>query len=143
MKYLDDVIGASLPDVAFDAFATLNNLLKALGLPVNPKKVAAPTHKITCLGIDVDAKEGTLSVPGENLQKFKKLCLVWQNKSQAIRKQLQSLIGHLMHIHKCIRPARLFTNRMLAVLRGAPDKGYVNLDRDFHKDILWFSKFLE
>ena len=143
LNYLDDIIGASLPDAVFDAFTILNNLLEALGLPVNHKKVAAPTHKITCLGIDVDAKEGTLSVPDEKLQKIKNLCLVWQSKSQATRKQLQSLIGHLMHIHKFIRPARLFTNRMLTVLRGAPDKGYVNLDRDFHKDILWFSNFLE
>ena len=143
MNYLDDIIGASLPDAASDAFITLTNLLEALGLPVNPKKVAAPTHKITCLGIDVYAREGTLSVPDEKLRKIKKLCLAWQSKNQATRNQLQSLIGHLMHIHKCIRPARLFTNRMLAVLRGAPDKGYVNLNRDFHKDILWFSKFLE
>ena len=39
-------------------------------LPVNLKKVSAPTQKITCLGIDVDAKEGILSVPKEKLQKI-------------------------------------------------------------------------
>ena len=69
MNYLDDVIRASLSD----AFTTLNNLLQALGIPVNLKKVSAPTQKITCLGINVDAKEGTLSVPKDKLQKIKKI----------------------------------------------------------------------
>ena len=67
--------------------------------------------------------------------------MAWQSRCRATRKQLQSLIGHLMHIHKCIKPARLFTNRMLAVLRGAPDNGYVKLDSGFHEDILWFYFF--
>ena len=69
--------------------------------------------------------------------------MTWPSRCRATRKQLQSLIGHLMHIHKCIKPARLFTNRMLAVLRGAPVNGYVKLDRGFRKDILWFHFFLE
>ena len=80
-------------------------------------------------------KEHCLSLR-KNCKKLKKLCLVWKDKSRATRRQLQSLIGHL-------RPARLFTNRMLDVLRGAPDNGYVNLTGEFHKDMCWFSVFLE
>ena len=41
------------------------NLLDTLGLPVNFKKVEKPQTKITCLGIDIDAKTGTLTIPNK------------------------------------------------------------------------------
>ena len=68
MAYLDDVIGAASPARANDAFVTLINLLQHLGLPINSKKVEAPSSQITCLGIIVNAKSGTLSIPAEKLK---------------------------------------------------------------------------
>ena len=56
VNYLDDVFGVSPPSSANNTFSTLMNLLDALGLPVNFKKVEKPQTKITCLGIDIDAK---------------------------------------------------------------------------------------
>ena len=63
-------------------------------------------------------------------------------KNKATKKQLQSLVGSLIYIHKCVKPARLFVNRILAVLKLAPAKGYINLTQDFGKDIAWFNAFL-
>ena len=143
MAYLDDLIGAALPARASDAFATLINLLQHLGLPINYKKVEAPSSQITCLGIIVDAKAGTLSVPAEKLEKIKQMCTQWLGKIRATRKQIQKLLGHLLYIHKCIPPARLFTNRILQTLRSTPRVGYVKLSPSFHKDITWFCVFLE
>ena len=140
MAYLDDLIGAALPARASDAFATLINLLQHLGLPINYKKVEAPSSQITCLGIIVNAKAGTLS---EKLQKIKQMCSRWLGKVQATRKQIQKLLGHLLYIHKCIPPARLFTNRILQTLRSTPRVGYVKLSPSFHKDVNWFCVFLE
>ena len=65
MSYLDDVIGAS-SDRADDAFLTLVHLLQNLGLPLNKSKFVAPLSKLTCLGIDVDAKAGILTIPLKN-----------------------------------------------------------------------------
>ena len=64
-------------------------------------------------------------------------------KQKANRIQIQKLLGHLLYLHKCIPPARLFTNRILAVLRGSPKVGYIALNEAFHKDIAWFNQFLE
>ena len=61
---------SNLPDAVSDTFITLKNLLESLGLPINYKKVSAPTHKITCLGINIDAKQGTLSIPVEKMGKI-------------------------------------------------------------------------
>ena len=46
-NYLDDIIGVSPPSMAQDAFLTLTNLLKALGLPIHYKKVEEPHYEIT------------------------------------------------------------------------------------------------
>ena len=63
-------------------------------------------------------------------------------KIKATRNQLQKLVGNLLYLHKYIPPARLFTNRILFVLRNAPMSGTVKLNAAFYKDIAWFCEFL-
>ena len=139
MLYLDDVIGASSPDRADDAFLTLVHLLQNLGLRLNKNKVVAPVSKLTCLGIDVDAKAGILTIP----PKIRKLCVKWVGKEVTTRNQLQKLLGKLLYINRCIKPARLFSNRMLQLLRQCPIKGHITISQGFWKDLNWFLIFME
>ena len=88
MNYLDDIIGASLSGTGSHTFLTLKNLLQSLGLPINYKKISAQTHKITCLGINIYTKEGTLSIPLDKLFKSK-------NYSYLGR------VGQQLHIRSC------------------------------------------
>ena len=127
MAYLDDIIGASTPDRANDAFQTVVHLSEKLGLSLNNNKVVAPTSKLTCLGIDVDAKEGILTIPPLKLKEIKNLCYKWTHKEAATRNQLQKLLGKLLYINICIKPARLFSNRMLQLPRQCPVKGQVRI----------------
>ena len=87
MAYLDDIV-ASLNN-AERSFLTLTHLLQHLGLPVNEKKVQPPSHKITCIGIEIDARSGTLSIPIDKLQKIKNMCYHWLYKDLATRYQVQ------------------------------------------------------
>ena len=143
MSYLDDVIGASSPDRANDAFLTLVQLLQNLGLPLNKSKVVAPVSKLTCLGIDVDAKLGILTIPPKKLREIRKLCVTWIGKEVATRNQLQKLLGKLLYINRCIKPARLFSNRMLQLLRQCPIKGCIAISKGFRKNLNWFLSFME
>ena len=52
------------------------------------------------------------------------------------------MIGSLLYIHKCVRPARLLVNRILATLSEAPENGTFSLSQDFHRDVSWFKAFL-
>ena len=52
------------------------------------------------------------------------------------------LTGKLLYIHRCVRSARLFVNRILSLLRNALAKGTIKLPQSFFKDIAWFQKFL-
>ena len=69
-------------------------------------------------------------------------CEKWSSRAYATRKSLQKLVGHLIYINKCVQPARLFVNRILQTLRSTVTKGRIPLDREFHKDINWFRKFM-
>ena len=44
-------------------------------------------------------------------------CLFVRKKTTLRRKQFQSLLGKLLNLHKCIKPARIFINRILAECR--------------------------
>ena len=70
------------------------------------------------------------------------MCYQWKFKTKATRNQLQKLVGNFLYLYQCIPPARLFTNRILSVLRNAPIYGAIALNAAFYKDIAWFCKFL-
>ena len=122
-SYLDDIIGVAPAQSANNAFLALVNLISSLGLPINQEKVSTPVTRLTCFGIDIDAKSGMLHIPSDKLQQIKRICQHWTTKASATKKQLQSLVGHLIYLHKCITPAWLFINRVLTTLRNAPCSG--------------------
>ena len=59
-----------------------------------------------------------------------------------MKSQLQSLLGLLIYVHKHVKPARAFFNRMLALLRSGHASQNIQLTPDFRRDLRWFSKFL-
>ena len=136
-------MGSFPPQKASSDFLSLKNLLSYLGLPINSKKLESLAESITCLGIQVNARTGTLTISLQKLNDIKQLCKKWTDKHCTTKNQLQKLTGKLLHIHRCVQPTRLFLNRILSVLRQAPDRGYILLPRIFFKDIAWFNKFLD
>ena len=141
--YLDDIIGVATSDRATNAFTSLNNLIRTLGLPINQDKVAAPTHEMTCLGININARTGLLTILPDKVNHVKRICNQWASKAYATRKSIQKILGHLLYLHRCVQPSRLFVNRILQVLRAAPPQGRISLDADFFRDINWFRQFID
>ena len=48
----------------------------------------------------------------------------------------------MFHIAQCSQPARLFLNRMMAILRQCSEFGEITLDLEFKKDVNWFINYL-
>ena len=142
INYIDDFLGFGTPTVAKNAFNTLHDLMSQLGLAISQKKLVPPTTKAICLGIQIDTVAGTVSIPQDKLQQVKNVVTEWKTKKVCSKKQLQSLLGLLLYIHKCVKPARCFLNRMLEVLRNAKNPQKIYLTPEFMRDIRWFSKFL-
>ena len=70
------------------------------------------------------------------------ICLAYVSKTKVTKPQFQSLLGSLLYITKCVKPARFFLNRMLTLLRQQVAKNYIVLDHEFQKDLNWFNTFL-
>ena len=143
LNYIDDLIYIGLPSKIHESYTFLLSLLQDLGLQVSQKKLIPPSTEVVCLGILIDTVNKTISIPPEKLQEIKNMCEKWKYKKSCSRTQLQSLLGSLLHITKCVRPARSFLNRMLQVLRENAHGFNLSLSSIFHQDLNWFLTFLQ
>ena len=142
LNYIDDLIYIGLPSNITASYEFLLRLLHELGLDISQNKLVAPSTSVVCLGILVDSVNRTISIPEGKLAEIVKLCNTWVDKTSCTKSQLQSLLGSLLYITKCVRPARFFLNRMLQVLRDNHSNGHIRLTEDFAKDLNWFNTFL-
>ena len=118
INYIDDFGGAASPEEAEDAFRKLKLLLFELGLEDSPDKDSPLSSTMKFLGLLYDTVAMTISVPEDKLEEIKSLIRTWLSKPDATVLELQSLIGELSYVCSCIRPGRLFMQRLLNVLRS-------------------------
>ena len=142
IDYINDYVGLGVPDVAHASYDCLFHLMKDLGLTISDKKLVAPSTKVVCLGVLINTEEGTFSIPPEKLHQIIDTVCQWLNRAFCTKRQLQSILGLLLYVHKCVKPARAFLNRMLAILRSNHDSQRIILTSDFKRDLRWFAKFL-
>ena len=142
LNYIDDLIYIGLPSNITASCEFLIQLLQELGLEISQNKLVAPSTSVVCLGILVDSVNRTISIPEGKLAEIQKLCNSWKDKKSCTKNRLQSLLGSLLYITKCVRPARFFLNRMLQVLRDNHINKYICLTKEFAKDLNWFNTFL-
>ena len=142
VAYIDDYIGIAPAKDAQAQFDYLSDLLTRLGLPMNPDKRVPPSKVLTCLGIQVDIVNSSLSIDQAKLHAIHNECFQVANKKYLSKRSFQSLLGKLIYLHKCVIPARTFVNRILQLFRDNFDKKRIHLTTDFFKDIAWFQAFL-
>ena len=85
---------------------------------------------------------GTVEIPVEKLQQINVTVHQWLGKDVVTKHELQSILGLLLCVHKCVRPARNFLNRMLEVLRNSHSTQKITLTNEFKRDLGWFARFL-
>ena len=141
-NYIDDLVYTGLPDHIYDSYNTLTALLQELGLEISQSKLVAPTTCAVCLGIEINTVNRTLKIPQEKLQEIHNICLKFASKSKVTKNQFQSLLGSLLYVTKCIKPACFFLNRMLQLLRDNTYKSHIHLNQFFQRDLNWFNTFL-
>ena len=143
LSYLDDFIGVAPPDTAWQAYEHCGHLLEELGLEESPTKACPPSTIATCLGVQFDTVQMTMSVTPERLAEIESLLSVWSVRRSATKSELQSLVGKLSFVSKCVRQSRLFLARILALLRTLKRNHYRSrLTGEFRKDIAWWLRFM-
>ena len=139
--YLDDLIIVS-PDseVAESHFARAKELFSELGLPEAEEKAQPPARIVTWLGIDINTSDMSLSVTKDKIRQTLDQVKNVVKRRSITKKTLQSLLGRLLHIAKCVRPAQLFVSKLLEALRGM-QHFYINVNSEMRSDLKWFIQF--
>ena len=140
LNYVDDFVGIGMPSVARHSYDALIELLQKLGLEVSAKKLVPPSTKAVYLGIVIE--NCSLAIPPDKLRQICDMVSEWHQRRFCSKRQLQSLLGNLLYVQKCVKPARIFLNRMLELLRQNYDKNSITLTHGFRRDLRWFQKFL-
>ena len=112
-NYIDDIYACCHKDQAQSLIDSLIEVLQSIGLPVNSKKVHPPQSRLSIMGFIVDVNTKTFSFEREKLDKIHKQCLLAFTSRIMTRRDLQSLLGKLLYIARCVRAARIFLNRIL------------------------------
>ena len=142
VNYLDDFCGVERPENAEESFVYLKDLLGLLGVEEATRKAISPSTRVAFLGIWFDTEKMTMEVTPERLLEIKSLTATWLKKNKATVKEVQSIIGKVNFVAKCVRPARIFIGRMLNFLREMSHKGKSKVTDDFKGDIKWWNEFL-
>ena len=139
--YLDDlVVVAPTESVARAQYARVKQLFRELGLPEAVDKSQPPATVVTWLGIKINSNQMSLSIPQDKLDAARETARACGERKVLHRRQLESLIGRLIHIAKCVEPARIFISRLLQALRDM--KGwYTKVNTEMRADINWFLQF--
>lgn len=142
-NYLDDFIGVFPLPLATSHFNEVGALLHHLGLEESIDKSCPPSPVMTCLGVQLNTLDFTLSVDFDRLAEIESLLQTWLYKRTTTKSSLQSLVGKLVFVSKCVRQSRVFIARILRLLRSVKfNHHHINLNSEFRKDIQWCCRFL-
>ena len=141
-NYIDDIYACCHVDVAQEAFDTLLEVIRNIGLPINHSKVFAPTSRLSIMDIIVDTSEATFSIELAKLDEILTLCKISLLQHQFTKQEFQSLLGKLLYISWCVKGARIFLNRTLAVLCAHHNSPHICPTDGFYQDLLWFIDFV-
>lgn len=78
----------------------------------------------------------TLSIPVQKVRDTLAATNKYRKRSVISKKQLQSLVGRLIHVAKCVAPARLFVSRLIEVLRGA-EQWQIPINEEMKDDLTY------
>lgn len=115
IHYLDDYFLLGSPDTSecANALQLTLSICSQLGVPVSTSKVEGPLTTITFLGIVLDTIKSEVRLPEDKLSRLKVRLQRWRYKKSCTKRELLSLIGHLQHACKVVRPGRTFLRRMI------------------------------
>ena len=143
LNYMDDFPGVDIPERAFPSYHYLKFLLGASGLVYAVDKDFPPDTSVVYVGILFDSVSMSMFVTAERLNEILLLLSQWRNFSTVNLKQVQSLIGKLQFVAKCVKPGRLFISRILTFLSDFSCPGQVlPIPESVRLDLGWWSKFL-
>ena len=145
IHYLDDFlfVGAPESDACNRSLRMTQETCRSLGVPLALAKQEGPTKQLVFLGIGLDTAKLELHLPDEKLRRLVDMISSWQARRSCTKKELLSLIGHLQHATRIVKPGRPFLRRMMDLSMSARElHHHIRLRSGFHSDLQWWVLFL-
>ena len=112
--------------------------------PLRPRQTTGPSTVLPFLGTELDTDTMDLRLPADKLHSLQSLIKSWQGKKSCTKRGLLSLIGHLQHVVKVVKPGRTFVRHMIDLATTAKElHHHICLNRGFQSDLLWWATFLK
>ena len=108
-------------------------------------KSAAPSTRMTYLGVSFDSVKFRKQIPPEKLAELSDLLGKWSTKTSCTKRGLQSLCGKLLWVAKCVKHSRVFLSRLLAALKtmcASLPYHKLTLDSEMRLDIPWWQLYM-
>lgn len=144
LSYLDDFAGCSNSKLkANQAYSEFKETADTLGLALAIDKCVEPSTEVEWLGFVINTIKMTVKIPHQKLREVLTECKRWENRRNASKQMLQSIVGKLVHISTCVRQGRRFVARILDTLRAMGIRTWTHVDKDMLLDIKWFERYAE
>ena len=145
LHYLDDFLFMGAPGSrrCHESLQLAQRMCARLGVPLAYEKLEGPATELTFLGIVLDTTKLELRLPEEKLQRVGQMITLWQGKKSCQKKELLSLIGHLQHATRIVKPGRAFLRRMINLASTVRElTHHIWLRSGFKSDLQWWASFL-
>ena len=137
INYLDDFGSAEYPEVAWNSYTTMGEILKSINIAEAEEKAVPPSTRMEFLGNTVDSAKMTIEVSPHRQEELMSLLLVLENKKICSKKELQS---HF--VTNCVRSGQLFLARMIDTMKNCDETNRTVVDEEMKKDVQWWIDFL-
>lgn len=143
VNYIDDFLCYGTDaDTCRDCQNFLIRLLEYLGFQVSKQKMILPSQKVQYLGMCINTVDMEYSLPPQKLAKLGPLVGSFIGRDYATKVDLQSLAGVLSHCSYAVRGGRVFTRRIINVIKSLHhDKSVGHLGPLIKSDLSWWQSF--
>ena len=126
MHLLDDFLTIDDPrDDGFRTMALLTHVFHVLGIPLAAHKCLGPVTKLEYLGIILDTANMEARLPHDKQARISNMLTSFLAKRTSTKRELLSLLGHLVFASRVIVPGRTFMSRLFEAARKVRESAHV------------------
>lgn len=141
LHLLDDFLTIDHPDSEPDrTMALLSHIFNILGMPLAHHKTVGPVTELEYLGIILDTRKMEARLPLDKMKRIADMLGWFSHQRTCVKRELLSLIGHLVFASRVVKPGRTFISRLIEATKKVKELHYrVTLTKDCQDDIhMWY-----
>ena len=130
-----------MKELIWKAYQALTDILRRVGVDTSEEKILPPTTRLEFLGLTFDSQAMTMEISEEKMSEIRQELDTWLYRTAARRKEVESLVGKLQFIAKCVKAGRIFLSRLIQWIRTMDRRHLYPVPLEARRDIAWWGRF--